>query len=498
MSFGWQWFRISTWERVVYKRKVIWFLSVVAAVLVVGLADAKAWCLAQLETPKEDSEMQMPPPPPPSAAITGVAPESPFFFFRRLMRMTSEECDVALKEHPIHVRDAIRNKIEEYKKMPSQESERNLQILDLRWYLFCGVDIQSDMLEGYIHSVPEDYREIIRERLNRWFSIPIEYRTNILANVKTFAYHRQVGGGVGRGKWAGGHAREMSRQGVPIDAKVNSFPFLTNAMGGIPFSSKGFPFLPPERQGPPGPPPFGKGWGFGLGAPRDVSDFRMEGRPGYPPGQGGDSSLSEHQTGTNFLKPFEPGYGHPDSSNRGGFKKTDPQGGQPGSGKGRGAGPGRGGTPGPKGPMFFGNGPGPNAGPERGAGRWGEPTQFKDVRERRTWEELNNFFGMSPEERDRVIRALPKESREKTRRVMRMLDALPPVERQNSLKILLQISDLPHEERSTYVHSAERWNSLSGDEKRFFKILFMPSSPLPEMPPLPSDVDTTNRTMHPS
>ncbi|NCC59741.1 MAG: hypothetical protein EOM12_02170 [Verrucomicrobiae bacterium] len=481
-----------------YKKKVIWFLSVVAAALVVGLADAGAWCLAQLETPKENSEMQMPPPPPPSAAITGIAPESPFFFFRRLMRMTPEECELALKEHPVPVRDAIRNKIREYKNMPSQESERNLQILDLRWYLFCGVDIQSDMLEGYIHSVPEDYREIIRERLNRWFSIPVEYRTNILANVKTFAYHRQVGGGVGRGKWAGGHSREMRRRGVPIDAKVNSFPFLTNAMGGMPFSSKGFPFLPPERQGPLGPPPFGKGWGFGLGAPRDVSDFRMEGRPGYSPSQSGDSFPSEHQTSTNFLKPFVPGYGHPDSSNRGGFKKTDPRGGQPGSGKGRGAGPGRGGTPGPKGPMFFGNGPGPNAGPERGAGRWGEPTQFKDVRERRTWEELNNFFGMSPEERDRVIRALPKESREKTRRVMRMLDALPPVERQNSLKILLQISDLPDEERSTYVHSAERWNSLSGDEKRFFKILFMPSSPLPEMPPLPSEVDITNCPKHPS
>jgi predicted Fe-S protein YdhL (DUF1289 family) len=482
----------------VYKKKVIWFLSVVAAALVIGSADAVAWCLAQLETPKEDSAKQMPPPPPPSAAITGVAPESPFFFFRRLMRMTSEECEVALKEHPASVRDAIRNKIEEYKKMPSQEGERNLQILDLRWYLFCGVDIQSDMLEGYIHSVPEDYREIIRERLNRWFSIPIEYRTNILANVKTFAFHRQVGGGAGRGKGAGVRPREMGPQGVPFDAKVNSFPFPTNAMGGMPFSSKRFPFLPPERQGPPGPPPFGKGWGFGLGAPRDVSDFRMEGRPGFPPSQSGDSFFSEHQTSANFLKPFEPGYGHPDSSNRGGFQRTDPQGGQPGSGKGRGAGPGRGGAPGPKGPMFFGNGPGPNAGPERGAGRWGEPTQFKDERERRTWEELNNFFGMSPEERDRVIRALPKESREKTRRVMRMLDALPPVERQNSLKILLQISDLPDEERSAYVHSAERWNSLSGDEKRFFKILFMPSSPLPEMPPLPSEVEITNRPKHQS
>jgi len=74
------------------------------------------------------------------------------------------------------------------------------------------------------------------------------------------------------------------------------------------------------------------------------------------------------------------------------------------------------------------------------------------------------------------------------------LDDLPPVERQNSLKILLQISDLPQDERSAYVHSAERWNSLSEEEKRFFKILFMPSSPLPEMPPLPSEVKVKNHS----
>ena len=498
MSFGWQWFRISTWERTVYKKKVIWFLSVVAAVLVVGLADAKAWCLAQLETPKEDSAIQMPPPPPPSAAITGVAPESPFFFFRRLVQMTPEECEDVLKEHPIPVRDAIRNKIKEYQKMPSQECERNLQILDLRWYLFCGVDIQSDMLEGYIHSVPEDYRDIIRERLNRWFSISIQHRTNILANVKTFAFHRQVGGRPSRGKGPGGPPREMSLKGKPFDAKTNTFPFPHNATGETPFSYKGFPFFHTERQAPPDTPPFGKGWGRGLGAPRDVSDFRMEERRSYLSKQSDKSSLTGNKTSTNDIKPSEFWGGPPYYSNRGGFQKADPQGGPSGPGQGRGAGPGRGGTPGPKGPMFFGNGPGPNATHERGAGRWSDPTQFKDVRERKTWEELNNFFSMSLEERDRVIRALPKESREKTRRVMKMLDDLPPVERQNSLKILLQISDLPDEQRSAYVHSAERWNSLSGDEKRFFKIFFMPSSPLPEMPPLPSEVDINNRFEHPS
>ena len=65
---------------------------------------------------------------------------------------------------------------------------------------FCGGGYSIRYVRGYIHSVPEAYRDIIRERLNRWFSIPIQHRTNILANVKTFAFHRQVGGNAARGK----------------------------------------------------------------------------------------------------------------------------------------------------------------------------------------------------------------------------------------------------------------------------------------------------------
>ncbi len=189
--------------------------------------------------------------------------------------------------------------------MPSQECERNLQILDLRWYLFCGVDIQSDMLEGYIHSVPEAYRDIIRERLNRWFSIPIQHRTNILANVKTFAFHRQVGGNAARGKGPGAPPREMSRQGKPFDAKTNSFPFPHSSMGGGAFSYKGFPFFYTGRQGPPSPPASGKGRGGGLGAPKDVSDFRMGERRSYPSKQGDNPSHTENKVSTDNVKPPE-------------------------------------------------------------------------------------------------------------------------------------------------------------------------------------------------
>lgn len=483
------------------KKKIIWFLSLVAAVFATEPAYVGALSLPELTPPQSGPLPLALSPQPPSAVVTGVAPESPFFFFRRLMKMTSEECQVALKEHPPHIRKAICDKVTEYKEMPSQECERSLQILDLRWYLFCGVDIQSDMLEKYIDSVPEDYREIIRERLDRWFSIPRQHRTNILANVKNFPFPRQAQGSVGQGggggmtPWNG--PRRLQK---PFDGRSNNIPFPEKGALGMPFSPQGFPFFLPGRPMHQGGPFFGRGWrgggaqgyGFHFEAPERQSPFSFPGT---------NSSAFAELPRTNKGRPLPPpGEQKPSSgSDRDVLGNSVPQGLPPLPGRsGRGGGPGWAmPPPGPKAPMHPGATPGsgmsPNAGPDRG-GRWGGFDQFRDVREKKAWEELNNFFSMSPHERDRVLRLLPRESREKTRRVMKMLDDLPPVERQNSLKILLQISDLPQDERSAYVHSAERWNSLSEEEKRFFKILFMPSSPLPEMPPLPSEVKVKNHS----
>ena len=72
------------------------------------------------------------------------------------------------------------------------------------------------------------------------------------------------------------------------------------------------------RQGPPSPPASGKGRGGGLGAPKDVSDFRMGERRSYPSKQGDNPSHTENKVSTDNVKPRNSGGNY---SNRDGFQK---------------------------------------------------------------------------------------------------------------------------------------------------------------------------------
>lgn len=387
------------------------------------------------------------------ASVTGVAPESPFFLFRQLLKMSPEDCEAAIKERPEKFQPIIRQKVEDYKRLPSQQSERSLQILDLRWYLFRGTEIQKDKLDTYIESVPADYQEIIRGRLECWFSLPEQQRTNILANVKAFAFDKMRKGDKSRRGGSGEGPQAGPRRAGFVDQSPPRQRFLTNNLV-VPPEGGGTnepPRFPEDRMGPSGQRQGGMnegGWGKG-GRFREGREMETNGKKfDYPP--------RFQKDGTNVVSNSDEFPPYPDLNNsnmrmrQGGNRWGAVNGG--GKGRGQGFGP------------------------------------FRNNREERTWMELNNFFSMSPKEREDVVRCLPEKNREKIWRVMKTLDELPPVERQRSLKILLEISNLPAEERSTYVHSAERWNSLSSEEKVFFRVLFVPGSTEVSEPPMPPTV----------
>ena len=314
------------------------------------------------------------PPFPHSAAVTGVAPESPFFFFRQLLKMDPQEAEEAIQKRPEKFQEIIRKKVEEYKQMPHQQREWKLQVLDLRWYLFCGLDLSEDKLDKYVESIPEDYREIIQARLKRWFSIPAEQRASILKNARMFSWKMD-----GRKDGHPDRMRDGNRE-----------------------------FRPPMGEKPPGgmdmPPP-----------PREKRDGKDN-----PP---------------SFGKQMPP---PPMNGDRRGDRKDNK----------------------------FGK----------------DPKKLQSDREKWMWGELNNFFRMSGEDRKKVYKALPEKDRDKIWKVMRMLEELPPVERQNSLKILVEISEMPPEKRSACLLGAERWKNLSPEERRFFRVLFVPQEQTPPEP----------------
>ena len=322
------------------------------------------------------------PPFPHSAAVTGVAPESPFFFFRQLLKMDPQEAEEAIQKRPEKFQEIIRKKVEEYKQMPHQQREWKLQVLDLRWYLFCGLDLSEDKLDKYVESVPEDYREIIQARLKRWFSIPAEQRASILKNARMLPWKM-----------------DEHKQSPKKDGRKDGSP------DGMRDGNRGY--RPPMGEKPPGvdmPPP-----------PREKRDGKDN-----PP---------------SFGKQMPP---PPINGDRRGDRKDNK----------------------------FGK----------------DPKKLQSDREKWMWGELNNFFRMSNEDRKKVYKALPEKDRDKIWKVMRMLEELPPVERQNSLKILVEISEMPAEKRSAYLLGAKRWKNLSPEERRFFRVLFVPQEQTPPEP----------------
>jgi len=138
-------------------------------------------------------------------------------------------------------------------------------------------------------------------------------------------------------------------------------------------------------------------------------------------------------------------------------------------------------------PQFQQNGPrkGP---PGKDVGQGG-PRRFRyrggqgnpEMQAERFWNELNEFFRMSRHDRSKVLKCLEGNNRETVEKIFTQLDDLPPVERQRSLKLLLSISELPQSEQEAFIRSAEQWNSLSKEEKRFFRTLILPQ----QVPPMP-------------
>ncbi len=297
-------------------------------------------------------------------------------------------------------RECVRQKVLEYRQMPPEVRERSLQILDLRWYLLSGVGIQPSELDTYVESLPENYRQIMRERLERWFALNEQQRTNILANIKKVSFppnhnFQNKGGKLG-----------MAHR------KFDAPPSVSH---------------PKKQSLPPNQPP-----------PPSMQNGQFE-RAGF---YGGNVPRLPYPT------PFPQSRAKWSTSTNNGMPPPLPPGLKPINKM-------------PHPPMWMGGMPMP-------------PKKF--TMEERTWLDINNFFSTNDKDKQRIISCLPEVKQEKVWRTIRMLDQLSPVERQRSLQILLEISEMPEAERQIYIQNAERWQSLSREEKVFFRVLFLPKT----------------------
>lgn len=127
-------------------------------------------------------------PPVPSLTLA-----SPVAFFRQLLVMPPHERMMALKNRPPESRARIVAKIHEYLALDPDERELRLRATELRWYLtpFFKITSSADR-DARLALVPEDFRGLVKSRLEQWDILPPDLKKEFLDNDQTLHYFARI------------------------------------------------------------------------------------------------------------------------------------------------------------------------------------------------------------------------------------------------------------------------------------------------------------------
>jgi len=117
---------------------------------------------------------------PPSQPAT-----SPVAYFRQLLVMTDSERAEELAKRPEAQRAGLEAKIEQYAAMPASERELRLRATELRYFLLPLMRLPPGEREARLHSVPDDIRDLVEDRLSQWTLIPPPFQEELLKNQAT-------------------------------------------------------------------------------------------------------------------------------------------------------------------------------------------------------------------------------------------------------------------------------------------------------------------------
>jgi hypothetical protein len=115
---------------------------------------------------------------------------SPIEHFRRLLSVSGTEREAVLAEWPEGKRQVLRRKCAEYDKLPSQERERRLKMMELRWYMQPLMNLPP--AERNFLQIPSEFREVIEERLHQWDALPSNLREQLLENEFALQYFARL------------------------------------------------------------------------------------------------------------------------------------------------------------------------------------------------------------------------------------------------------------------------------------------------------------------
>ncbi len=118
--------------------------------------------------------------------------KSPVDLFRNLLALTPVERRVSLSNRPPETRSRILAKLREYESLPPNERELRLRTTELEWYLQPFLNDPQTDREARLALIPEEMRQIVKNRLARWEALPPAVRDELLNDEMTSRYFTQL------------------------------------------------------------------------------------------------------------------------------------------------------------------------------------------------------------------------------------------------------------------------------------------------------------------
>jgi len=173
---------------------------------------------------------------PTNAFPTSPSESSPMVLFRQLLAMRPAEREIFLTNRPPEIRKRILVKVNEYEALDPNTRELRLRATELRWHLMPLLREPPTDRAARLAQVPDDIRELVEDRLNKWAILPPPLQREFLENEHTLRYFASVDvsgsppENAGRGTDDGEQARGNALSGThrrQITAEINQFFELT-------------------------------------------------------------------------------------------------------------------------------------------------------------------------------------------------------------------------------------------------------------------------------
>jgi hypothetical protein len=128
------------------------------------------------------------------------------------------------------------------------------------------------------------------------------------------------------------------------------------------------------------------------------------------------------------------------------------------------------------------NNPSENAG--RGPGkdepaRWNAPSK---TRRRQVTAEFNQFFELTPVEKQKVLGTLSDVERQQMEKTLQSFDRLSPQQRDECVRAFAKFAGMNAAERAEFLKNAQRWSQMQPAERQAWRDLV---ANVPEWPPMP-------------